>query len=222
MLYKTKGVVFRFTRYGETSIIVTIFTSAFGLRSYIVNGVRSKNAKNRIALFQPLTLLDMVVYDREMANINRIKELKCIHPYQTIPIDVRRSSVALFINEVISKTIREETHAENLCDFLIDSLITLDSATVPVENFHLIFLVKLSRFLGFGIQNVNQVVAHRFVDEALEEQMRLLIDASYTDHLSMNNPQRRQALDLLIGFFTDHLETMGELKSVQVLREVLI
>ena len=61
MIHKTRGIVFRFTRYGETSIIVTIFTEAFGLQSYIVNGVRSKSAKNKIALYQPLTLLNLVV-----------------------------------------------------------------------------------------------------------------------------------------------------------------
>ncbi|MBA4056317.1 MAG: DNA repair protein RecO, partial [Marivirga sp.] len=71
MLHKTRGVVFRFTKYGETSIIVNIFTELFGLQGYIVNGVRSKSGKNRIALYQPLTLLDLVVYHRENANINR-------------------------------------------------------------------------------------------------------------------------------------------------------
>ena len=81
MLHKTQGVVFRFTNYSETSIIVNIFTSAFGLQSYIVNGARGKSGKGKIALYQPLTLLDLVVYHRENASILRIKEVKCIHPY---------------------------------------------------------------------------------------------------------------------------------------------
>ena len=84
MLHKTRGIVFRFTKYGETSIIVNIFTELFGLQSYIVNGVRSASAKNKIALYQPLTLLDLVVYHRENVNILRIKEVKCLHAYQTI------------------------------------------------------------------------------------------------------------------------------------------
>ena len=83
MVQKTRGIVFRFTKYGETSIIVTIFTEAFGLQSYIVNGVRSKSSKNKIALYQPLTLLELVVYHRDGANIERIKEISCKYPYRS-------------------------------------------------------------------------------------------------------------------------------------------
>src|SRR5688572_33382273 len=126
MLHKTRGVVFRFTKYGETSIIVTLFTELFGLQSYIVNGVRSKSGKNKIALFQPLTLLELIVYHREHANINRIKEIKCLHPYQSIPFDIKKSSLMMFINEVINKAVKEESHASDLCNFLIQSFITLD------------------------------------------------------------------------------------------------
>src|SRR6188768_3165830 len=98
MLHKTRGIVFRFTKYGETSIIVNIFTELFGMQSYIVNGVRSKSSKNKIALYQPLTLLDLVVYHRDNANILRIKEIKCLYPYQFIPMDVRKSTIAMFVN----------------------------------------------------------------------------------------------------------------------------
>src|SRR3954470_20778545 len=106
MLYKTRGVVFRFTKYGETSIIVSIFTELFGLQSYIVNGVRSKSAKNKIALFQPLTILDLVVYHRENANILRIKEVKCLHNYHAIGGDIKKSTIALFVNEMMNKAVK--------------------------------------------------------------------------------------------------------------------
>src|SRR6187401_2133657 len=96
LLHKTRGIVFRFTKYGETSIIVNIFTELFGMQSYIVNGVRTKSAKNKIALYQPLTLLDLVVYHRDNAHILRIKELKCLCHYQSMPTDVRKSTIAMF------------------------------------------------------------------------------------------------------------------------------
>src|SRR6478609_8208102 len=118
MVHKTRGVVFRFTRYGETSIIVNIFTETFGLQSYIVNGIRSTAARNKIALYQPLTLLELVVYHRPNANINRIKEVRCLHPYQTITSDVRKSAIALFLNELVNKTVKEESHAAELGEFL--------------------------------------------------------------------------------------------------------
>ena len=102
MLHKTKGIVFRYTRYGETSIIVNIFTELFGLQSYIVNGVRSKSPKSKMALYQPLMLLDLVVYHKENAGIMRIKEVKSLYPYRTLFSDIYKSAVALFINEVLN------------------------------------------------------------------------------------------------------------------------
>ena len=142
MVFKTKGIVFRFTRFGESSIIVTIFTEQFGLQSYIVNGIRSKTSRSKIALFQPLTLLELVVYHRENANINRIKEVKCLYPYQSIQIDIVKSSVAMFITEVINKSIKEESHVSHLFEFLCSSLITLDTLVENSENFHLVFLIR--------------------------------------------------------------------------------
>src|SRR6478609_5373911 len=126
MLHKTRGIVFRFTKYGDTSIIVTVFTELFGLQTYIVNSVRSKSAKGKIALFQPLTLLDLVVYYKENANIKRIKEVRCLHQYQTLQTDVRKSSIGMFINEILNKTVKEENHAQEVFNFLCDSLIFLD------------------------------------------------------------------------------------------------
>src|SRR6187401_292767 len=153
MLHKTRGVVFRFTRYGETSIIVNIFTEMFGLQSYIVNGVRSASARNKIALYQPLTLLELIVYHRPNANINRIKEARCLHPYQTITSDVRKSAIALFLNELLNKTVKDESHAADLCTFMINSFVMLDAIDRNAENFHLFFMIRLSRLLGFGAFN---------------------------------------------------------------------
>src|SRR5687768_5822068 len=126
MLHKTQGIVFRFVKFRETSIIVTIFTELFGLQSYIVNGVRSKSAKNKIALYQPLTLLNLVVYHREHANIERIKEISCLHPYQSLTADIKKSTIALFITELINKTIKDESHTQEMFSFLANSLISID------------------------------------------------------------------------------------------------
>ena len=221
MLHKTRGIVFRFTKYGETSIIVSIFTELYGIQSYIVNGVRSKSAKNKIALYQPLTLLELVVYYKENAAIKRIKEIKCLHPYQTVTSDVRKSAVAMFINEILNKTVKEETHAQDLCDFLIHSFIILDTQTEGAENFHLIFLLKLSRFLGFGAHYVNEVLGSRFTSEENERILTELIEADYTSTLTISNHQRREILELIVKFYLDHIESIGEIKSMQVLREVM-
>ncbi len=221
MLHKTRGVVFRFTKYGETSIIVNIFTELFGLQGYIVNGVRSKSSKNKIALFQPLTLLELVVYHRENANLNRISEIKCLYPYRSIPIDIKKSGISVFINEVINKAIREESHARELCQFIIDSFIALDNAVAGVENFHLIFLLKLSRFLGFGAHNTDEVLGIRATDPETENVLNQLINAEYSHMVVVTNVQRRAILDLVLKFYGDHIESFGEMKSTQVLREIM-
>jgi DNA repair protein RecO (recombination protein O) len=221
LLHKTRGIVFRFTKYGETSIIVNVFTELFGLQAYIVNGVRTKSAKSKIALYQPLTLLDMVVYYREHAHINRIKEIKCFHPYQNLYQDVKKSTVAMFINEIMNKTVREESHAQELCDFLVDSLITLDSNSTGIENFHLIFMLKLSRLLGFGAHQVNEVVGGRPADAETEMIIEHLVRSEYDANLTMTNILRRKALDLLLQFYADHIDNFGEVRSVQVLKDVL-
>lgn len=221
MLHKTRGVVFRFTKYGETSIIVNIFTELFGLQGYIVNGVRSKSSKNKIALFQPLTLLELVVYHRENANLNRISEIKCLYPYRSIPVDIKKSGIAVFINEVINKAIREESHASELCQFIIESFIALDNAEAGVENFHLIFLLKLSRLLGFGAHNTDEVIGLRATHTETENVLNQLIYAEYSHTVVVTNVQRRAILDLVLKFYGDHIESFGEMKSTQVLREIM-
>lgn len=222
MLQKTRGIVFRFTKYGDSSIIVTIFTEMFGLQTYIVNGIRSKNAKSKIALYQPLTLLELVVYHRESATIKRIKEVKCFHPYQSIQQDIRKSTLAMFITELINKAVKEESHAKDLCEFLITSFITLDTMTSNIENFHLVFLLKLGRFLGIGVENVNEVLGGRIADESIEEALSQLINSEYGKQIPISNDQRREILSLLVQFYNDHTVMLGEMKSIQVLREILI
>lgn len=220
MLAKTTGVVFRFIKYGDTSIIVNIFTSQFGLQSYIVNGVRSRSSKGKIALYQPLTLLDLVVYHKETTTIMRIKEAKCIYPFQQIQTDVKKTTIALFIEELINKSVREEAHAAELCDFLIQSLVTLDKIDKP-ENFHLIFMVMLSKHLGFQPQSAAEVLGGRVMDYSEEESLKLILNSSYTSDLSITNSQRRHVLDALLRFYSMHVENFGTMKSLSVLREIL-
>ena len=220
MLHKTKGVVFRFTRYGESSIIVNIFTSQFGLQGYIVKGVRSKSSRGKIALYQPLSLLDLVVYHRESAALMHIREARCLHLYQHISTDVRKTTIALFINEVLNRGVKEESHASDLCDFIISSLIELDQ-TERVENFHLVFLIQLSRWLGFQPQTVNEVLEGRPLEPNEEKALIELLKADFSTPLQITNNERRTLLDVLVFFYARHIDGFGHMKSVAVLREIL-
>ncbi|HRK53652.1 MAG TPA: DNA repair protein RecO [Cyclobacteriaceae bacterium] len=219
MLHKTKGIVFRYIPYGETSIIVNIFTASFGLQSYIVNSVRSKTGKGKIAIYQPLTLLDLVVYHKENAGILRIKEASCTHPYHTIQSDPKKSCIGIFINEVLNKTVKEQVHADELCNFIFDSLIRLDSLG-HAENFHLIFLIKLSKHLGFG-PFAKMELGALMLNEEEEKILDKLLESEYEDAVKMNNDQRRILLDAFVRFYGNHIDAMGSIRSVQILREVL-
>lgn len=220
MLYKTRGIVFRFTKYGETSIIVTIFTERFGLQGYIVNGVRSKSSKNKIALYQPLTLLDLVVYHRENANILRVKEVKCIHLYQGLHTDVRKSAVGMFINEILNKSVKDQSHAEEICRFLIDALTAFDQLPFNA-NFHLVFLIKLSRYLGFGPHSSQEIFSSWMLSPDELIILDKLLTASWEDSLPITAEARKNLLEAILHFYSNHLENMGEIRSVEVLKEVL-
>ena len=221
MLEKTRGIVFRFVKYGDTSIIVTIFTESFGLQSYIVNGVRSKSAKSKIALYQPLTLLELVAYHKDNASIVRIKEAQCFYHYQHLQHDIRKSSIAMFLNEVINKAVKEQSHTEDLCGFFFESFEILDRLLAGEENFHLVFLIRLSRFLGFGPQQAHEILEGRLLEDTEETLLQKLLLLEYGERLTMTAPQRRNILDAILRFFRTHIETFGEIKSLAVLKEVL-
>ena len=98
MLHKTRGIVFSYTEYRETSLIVKIYTELFGIQSYIVNGVRKKNAKLNVGWFQPLTLVELVVYHKERHGLQRISEIRPMPALRDIPFYVIKSAIVLFLN----------------------------------------------------------------------------------------------------------------------------
>jgi len=149
MLLKTKGIIFRTVKYSETSIIADIYTEEKGLRSYIISGVRSRNARIKASVLQVMTLIDMVAYHREDKTLTRIKEIKVAHVFQSIPFDIVKGAVGLFMIELARKTIKESEENKPLFNFLYGSFQELDTSTFPVSNFHIGFMVELTAFLGF-------------------------------------------------------------------------
>ena len=148
MLHKTRGIALHATKFSETSSIVKIYTELFGLQSYLIKGVRKQNAKIKPGLFQPLTILDLVVYHKEKSSLQNLKEANYSHLYQTIPFDIRKSSIALFINELVYKTIHEEEPHPELFSFLYNTCLNLDAAGDNFSLFHLVFSLQLTRYLG--------------------------------------------------------------------------
>lgn len=227
MLQKTRGLVLNFIRYRETSVIVHIYTEEFGIQSYIENGVRSSKGRNKAALFQPLTLLELVVYHKEKGGIQRLSEVKISHPFRSIPFEFAKSSIGLFLTEILSKTLKEESSNPPLFRFLTDSVLWLDEAASGYENFHLVFLVQLAAFLGFapdsGIQIADQLREHG-VPVFDNDAIRLLDElttATYDRSPPLTRPMRGYLLDLFLKFYELHFEGLGEVKSLAVLQEVM-
>jgi len=230
MLHKTRGIVLNFIKYKETSIVTKIYTEVFGVQSYIVNSVRGggKKSKGKISLFQPLTLLDLVVYHKKATGLNRISEIKCLEPYQSIPYNFKKSGIALFITEVLSKCLKEEEGNEPLFEFLYHSLLVFDHLSGSYENFHLQFLLKLSRYLGFEPRSSDEVFdqVHEYIgrpqgagDEG--QVLSQLIEEPFTQYVKSNNATRRLLLEELIKFYQLHVEGFTDLKSTTVLRELM-
>ena len=226
MLHKTKGIVISFVKYKETSIIVKIYTEIFGVQTYIENGVRSAKGKNKIALFKPLTLLDLVVYHDSKKEINRISEIKCLYPYNTITVDIKKSSLGMFVNEVLNNSLKE--HSENipLFNFLEDSLKYLDQHEEQIENFHLYFLINYCFYLGFGPENeddvVNQLQEHAIPVKSDEKNLlKNLIQLDFGSALKINKYLRMRLLDLILTYYKIHVEGFGNLRSMSILKEVL-
>lgn len=225
MIYKTRGIALSYIKYKESSIIARIFTEVFGMQSYIVNSVRTKTAKTKIALFQPLTILDLVVYHNTRKEINRISEMKCSFNMQTIPYNIKKTSIALFLTELLNKTLHEEEENERLYEFIHESIVILDGMNEDYENFHLQFMLLLSRYLGIKPESSRSMlreVGHaKIYDNKFNEQVDFFIQSNYEQHQKLGKSIRNEILMLIIDYFRFHYDSVKEFKSIQVLKEVL-
>lgn len=228
MLHKTKGIVLGHVKYGESSLIIQVYTEKFGIQSYIENGVRKAKAKHKMAIFQPLTLLDLVVYKKASSSINRMSEIKVNPPYRTIPYEIIKSSIGIFLAEFLNHILRgEEDENPMMFGFIHDSLTYFDQKEEDYINFHLQFLAQLSTYLGFkpsGAVEIMDEVSHYHPiklrpDELLKLEELLSNDITYD--LKINGDQRQQLLKVLIHFYQIHSHSFKEIKSLRILHEVL-
>lgn len=239
MLIKTRGIVLKTIKYGETSVIAEIYTEERGLRKYIINGVRSKKARVHASLLQVMSLLDLVVYNREDRDINHIKELRPAHVYQTLPFELKKSALALFMAEMIRKTIHGSEENKPLFAFLFDVFQYLDETTEPVGNVHLYFLLELSAFLGFlpageydaetplfDLQEgmfVADIPNHAYYLEEqgsklFHELLHCSLAQSYM--IKMTPVQRRVLLQSLLDYYKLHMDFLPDIHSHQILHEI--
>jgi DNA repair protein RecO (recombination protein O) len=242
-LHKTKGIVLRTVKYGETSLIVTLYTELFGIQSYMVNGVRASSRKGpgKATLFQPAAILDLLVYHNELKNLQRIREVSWAILYQHIFFDVVKNSVALFMVELLQKCLKQPEPNPELFYFIEDSFLHLDASEGRVlANFSLFFALHLAGFFGFRIQDVyserNSILDLRegqFVSELPGHPQVLEGVLSYhtaqllrvrrpgeLQEVPLNQETRRGLLAAYQAFYGLHVPDFGEMRTVGVLQTV--
>lgn len=241
MLVKTRGVVFKSLKYGDNSLITDIFTEELGLRSYIVNGVSSKSGNNKMVFFQPATLLDLIVYEREEKSLGRIKEFAHHHIFQRIPFDILYGSISLFMIEVTRNSIREKTVNRPLFQFVFDNIYKLDEENIPLSLYPQTYLVRLSEHLGFapnghwtenlcyfnlreGNYESDFPVHPDYLDPA-ESYLLHLLNTLDDSELIYLDPQskisRKIILEKLLHYYHLHIEQFREIRSVEILSQIM-
>ena len=233
----TKAIVLNAIKYGDTSLIVKCFTEAEGVKSYMLRGVlKSKKGKIIPAYFQPLTQLKLLANHNTKGSLNSIKEVEVIHPYNSIPISVIKQTIILFLSEVLSGIIREEEQNKPLYEYLETALLWIDTHD-NVSNFHLLFLLNFSKYLGF-YPDVSEhhkaafnLLEGAFVDNQYEKFLvtnpeltlfkRLLgINFDAIDKISFSKNERQTVLRIIIQYFELHLDGFKQPKSLDVLEAV--
>jgi DNA repair protein RecO (recombination protein O) len=244
VIHKTKGIVLRNVKFGETSLVVSMYTELFGLQSYMVNGVRmaTKKSSPKASMFQPASILDLVVYHNESNNLQRIREFKWAHLYQHIYSDVPKNAVSLFMMELLNKCLKEPEPNADLFYFIEDALLHLDKASMTVTaNFPLFFALHLAVFFGFRISD-EYSEEHTYLDlqegvfaTGQPEHSNYLQDreaeiTSYIlkvmnpvelEDLHLNQEFRRRLLSAYEQYYALHIPDFGTLKTLPVLREMM-
>ena len=239
MLATTEGIVLHTLKYGESSVISAIYTRNFGRQSFMINAARSKRSKNRAGILQPLFLVDLVTYQKQSREVQRVKEIKNNPTYQNIPFDMVKSAQIIFLAEMLYKTLREEEGSPELFDFLKNTLLYFDLMEKNTANFHLFLLFRLTEYLGFlpdvrkqGFENWFDLKKGEVV--SFEPAHPYYIHKEATVYLcELGNLKLKEISDWkipgrirdylltkMIDYYEFHFQNLGEIKSYKVLKEV--
>lgn len=239
MLIQTKALVLRTVTFADRKIIVDMFTHTHGRMSFIVVVPNSPRAKMKKQFFQPLTLLELSLDYRQHLSLQRIKEVRIAMPYTSLTSHPHKLSISLFVAEFLCHALKSEQQNELLFHYIIDSMLWLDNCPSGFANFHIVFMMRLSRFLGFypnlddyhagsvfDLQAacfVGTLPAHRYFLSATDSAaMRVMMRMDFpTMHLfRMSHEERNRLVEAIITFYRLHLPDFPELRSLEVLKEL--
>ncbi len=222
MLEKTQAIVIGVLPYTDSSFIVKLLTEKYGKLACIVRRGKSKSAKNKINLIQPGSILSVVLKIKQKSNIQQLVEYESAYNYNNIPFSPLKSSILLFLTEFINKAILEEENIDtSLFEFVKTSFIWFDLNNN--QNFHLIFLIRLSQFLGFS-PNINLELNNpEFYQNSntIEVFEKVIKSEELIPEIDINSGKNRtEFLYVIIDYFNIHLPNQLKLKSLSVLKEV--
>lgn len=218
MIKKTRGIVFSYLKYRDSSIIVRCFTEEDGLQSLIVNNIRSAKSKRSIGIYQPFNLIELVIYWKESQTIHRVSDAKIAVPLHSLHSNIHKTTIALFLAEFLQKVLaHEQTENHPLFNYIFDSIQHLESQENYVENFHVQFLLKLTPYLGFGFDSIEFL---NMLDHKDEENAIRLLNEDFGYELELSSDTRSRMLKIILQFYRTHIDSLSEIKSLKVLQQI--
>ncbi|MBX2973080.1 MAG: DNA repair protein RecO C-terminal domain-containing protein [Flavobacteriales bacterium] len=236
MLHTTQAVVLKTIRHGDSTVVLKALTELLGVRSFMVR--TGKKGGIAQAALQPLNRIELVAHEAPERDLLTVRELRVYEPYSRVSFDAVRGALALFVQEVLYRSLRGETADPGLFAFVQETLRAMDTAP-DVRNFPLVFLVRYSEQLGFlpspsgDGEDHFDLLEGEFVHGAgrhghtmgppLSLHLAALLPVDFTtmDRIAIASAQRRELLDHLLLYFRMHVEGLGELRSPAVLHQVL-
>jgi DNA repair protein RecO (recombination protein O) len=239
MNVKTRGIVFHHIKYNDTSLIATIFTESAGRKSFLIKGVYKSKAPVKASFFQPLSLMEMEISVSVKRELQRVKEVVPSPALHTLHSHPSKQAIVFFIAEVLYKTVREEEQNTSLFEFLYYSILYLDACDTDISNYHLVFMLQLSRYLGFSPMDnysegtpVFDVFNGSFVPESLgneytyskrlSSKLHTLIRLNFetSSQLNLNRIERVELLEMILELYRLHLHSNLNIQSLQILKEL--
>lgn len=239
MFHKTRAIVLNTINYNDKYILASVYTDMFGRVTYMVPKLKSKAARIRKSLFSPLALLDMEVEHLPSRDIQRIKEVQTLSPLYSIQGNMVKTSLVLFLSEFLSRVLKDTDEYRIIFNYLSDSVQILEESEKGLSNFHLVFILKLTRFLGFypnledytrgdyfdlvnGVFVSRQPLHRHYVSGDESKVLSLLSRINYENmhHFQFSRQDRMNIINRMIEYYRIHLHDFQELKSLDILHEL--
>jgi DNA repair protein RecO (recombination protein O) len=239
MIEKARGIILHQIKYTDTSVVAQLYTREFGRQTFLIKGMRSRKSGKHNVFFQPLFVLDLVFYYKESRGMQVLKEFTVSYSPSGFYSDVKKSCIAVFLAEVLTSVLKEESPHVGLYDFIEDSLIYFDKCKTGYTNFHIAFLIGLSSFLGFepGIRtDVNNKyfdmlngtfvpvppVHGNYADAGISGILAEFFTTSYDlmSNIPLTGTLRNEVLENIIKYYTIHLPGLKKINSLEVLKEI--